>query len=182
MGSNEMKSVTIIGRGPSWKECPFATEELWGTATCLATEGLKDKNYTKVFAFDGVNEILTEALKEAKERNIPVVSTLSYATELYPLVPIVRHFQVSYFKTSISYMLAYAIYQGYKSIRIDGIDQGPGWLYQQGKPYITFWLGVATGRGIEYRMGRDSLKWTYRIGQNGLPEAFILREGIIQEV
>ena len=174
-----MKSVTIIGKGPSWKECPFGSQELWGPESCLITEGLKDKKYTKVFGFDN-NDITKECLLIAKERGIPFVSTHPYATELYPLVDIVRRFQVSYLKNSISYMLAYAIYHGYESIRLDGVDQGPQWEFQQSKSYITFWLGVATGLRIEWRMGQGSLTWAYRIGQDSLPQAFQVKEGLIR--
>ena len=168
-----MKPVTIIGRGPSWKECPFSTEELWANATCLNTTGLEDKKYTKVFAFDQINgnSPLVEALAIAKERNIPIVSTWEYATEPYPLFQIARELGSSYLMPTVSYMIAYALFLKYERLWIFGIDQGPRWDYQSGKPHIAFWLGVATGRKVSLRIGRGSLRWSYGLGLSELPIA-----------
>ncbi len=163
------KAVTIVGRGPSWKQCPFRTQELWGTDTCLITDGLKDKPWTRVYCFDD-NDTARQCLAIAVERNIPFISTFPFATQPYPLMAIAREFQISYFKNSVSYAMAQAIYEDYTFMRLDGIDQGPGWLLQQGKPYITFWYGVAVGRKIDVQMGPSSLGWTYRVNLHGNPE------------
>ena len=172
-----MNSLTILGRGSSWKECPFDTQELWASASCLCTPGMSDKNYTRVFAFDDENvPILQDAMKIAKDRNIPLVSSLPYATQPYPLMDIVKHFKINFTKNTVSYMMALALYEGYKKFYMYGIDQGPGWLLQSGKPWVTFWLGVATGMGVDVRMGRGCLRWTYRTAPDGLPEEFLERE------
>ena len=172
-----MSELTIIGRGPSWKECPFCTEELWGAASCLITEGLKDKNYTKVFAFDDMDtpariDELGRCMEIANSRNIPIVSTRAYATEIFPLVEIAREFWSSYFMPTASYMMAYALYLKYGRLHIYGLDQGPRWIYQSGKPHIVHWLGVALGRKVDLRIGRGSLRWAYRLGLNEVPIAF----------
>ena len=168
-----MKSLTILGRGPSWKECPFNTEELWGAASCLLIDELKDKNYTKVFAFDdvGLPEI-PPVIEIAKERNIPLVSNRPYATEQFPQKEIAREFGSSYFMPTVSYMIAYALYLKYDLLWVFGIDQGPRWDYQVGKDYIMFWLGVAIGRKVDVRIGRCSMRWCYRPGLDGSPEHY----------
>lgn len=162
-----MNPVTIIGRGPSWKECPFNTDELWGTATCLLTGGLVDKNYTKVFAFDNdTDDKLRRAVEVAKMRNIPVVSSYEhFATELFPTYELVKKFKSSFFLNSISRMIAYAVYLECPKLYINGIDQGPGWDMQQSKPHVTFWLGFALAKGVDLRLGRGSLTWAYRVGE-----------------
>lgn len=155
-----MKPLTIVGRGNSWNECPFSTEELWGTITCLLTEGLSGKKYTKVFAFDNDAKI-KEAIEIAQRRKIPIVSLWDYATEIWPSREIVKDTRSGYFLNSLSRMLAYAIYLKYQKIFIYGIDQGPEWPQQQAKPHVCFWLGFAMGRGIDIRLGRGSMKWSY---------------------
>ncbi len=77
-----MKEVTLLGRGPTWKACPF-NGETWATATTLVTEGMRNFPYDKVFAFDSERLLpeIAEAVVIAKERNILMVSTLPYATE-----------------------------------------------------------------------------------------------------
>ena len=171
------KHLTLIGRGPSWKECLFQTEELWGVITCLITEGLADKKYTKVFCFDNDTDAETkQGVEIAKERGIPIVSKFPYATELFPVREVVREFRSSYFMPTMSYMIAYAIFLGYERLYIYGIDQGSRWDYQAGKTHIAFWLGVATGRGVDLRLGRGSLSWAYRTGLNEMPAAFLEEE------
>jgi hypothetical protein len=175
-----MKDVTILGNGPSWKECTFRTRELWGATSCIVNPELRDKPFTKIFAFDGLvtysanngqpSYVTQDALKICKERGIPLVSTLEFATELYPIREVVRELGSSYFMPTLSYMIALAIYQKYERIYLFGIDAGPRWDYQSGKPHITFWLGVAIGRKIELILGRDSLRWAYSIGLGELPK------------
>ncbi len=180
--------LTIVTRGPSWTECPFHTKELWGDLTCLVHPGMEDKPYTKLFAFDGLvkvkggitmdNDILIQSLEIAKERNIPVVSNQPYATEPFPVVDVVREFRSSYFMNTVSYMLAYALFLKYDKMSVSAIDAGPQWEYQSGKSHVCFWLGVATGRGVDLRVGRGSLRWAYTLGYSELPEAFFIKEGI----
>lgn len=169
-----MKVLTILGRGPSWKDCIFQTEELWGTVSNLAVPELGDKKYNKLFAFDGLEDVeLKHCVDLAKERNIPIISTREYGTEKYPLIDIARKYHTSYLNNSVSYMIAYALFQDYKKIYLHGIDQGPQWNYQDGKPYITFWLGMANMAMVDIRLGPGSLKWQYKSGLENLPEAFI---------
>jgi len=167
-----MAHLTIVGRGPSWKECQFNTEELWGTATCLLVPGMADKKFTKLFYFDDEKwKDNGPAIAIARERSIPLVSLLGVCGERYPLRAVIRDCRSSYFLNSISYMLAYAIHLKYSKIFLYGIDQGPTWELQQAKPHISYWLGFALGRGIEVIMGRGSLRWAYNIGKRPPEEA-----------
>ncbi len=174
-----MKELTIVGRGDSWKECKFSTSELWGCATCLVTEGMEDKPYTKVFAFDSdVDEELNRALGIARSRNIPIVSQRPYATEPFDQIQIAMELGSSYWMPTISYTIAYAIHLGYEKIYIDGIDAGKRWDYQSGKPHIVFWLGYATAmwrmRGYPVlRLGVGSLRWAYLLGLSDFPQAWL---------
>ncbi len=181
-----MTAVTIVGGGPSWKCCEFVTQELWGCLDNLLKPELEDKPYTKLFAFDeldgvynGVvkhNEVLEKSLEIAHQRKIPVVSNREYADIKFPTREIAREFQASYFMPTISYMIALAVYENFSPIYIHGIDAGPQWYYQFGKPHIMFWLGVATGRKIQLRLGMGSIRWAYRAGLDGFPEAIIVDE------
>jgi hypothetical protein len=128
----------------------------------LLTPGLADKPYDKVFAFDGVNfPEIAQALPLAKSRGIPVLGTLDYATELYPIRDVVKRFESSFFKNTLSYMLAYALYLDKDMIFIHGIGGRRRWDYEIGKHYILFWLGIARGIGVDVRIGPGSSKWLY---------------------
>ena len=141
--------------------CPFEGE-VWGIMSVLGTPGLCDKHYDKVFAFDSIddNSYSSEKLKEylvvAQERNIPVVGTRKYATERYPLVQMFEEFGVPWFRPTISYMLALAIYKKYDLIKIYGIDQDKEDRYILSRPFVDFWLGVAVGRKQRYTIANKS--------------------------
>lgn len=48
-----------------------------------------------------------------------------------------------YFSNSISYMIALALMDGYKTIGVWGVDMAAGGEYQQERPSVEYWLGVA---------------------------------------
>jgi hypothetical protein len=71
-------------------------------------------------------------------------------------------FDTYYIKNDTSYMISYALYLGYKSLLLWGIDQGGGpkeleSTYEIGRPYAMYWLGVATGMGVEWKLAENSI-------------------------
>ncbi|KKM15180.1 hypothetical protein LCGC14_1698710, partial [marine sediment metagenome] len=87
---------------------------------------------------------------------------LSHITEPYPLTEIQERFDTYYFKNDMSYMIAYALHKGYRDILLWGVDQGGGPpelepMYTMGRPYVMFWLGVATGMGVKWALAPDSI-------------------------
>lgn len=161
--------LTILGRGDSWEACPFEGE-IWACSTVLITEGMENRHYDKVFAVDkeDESESVRKAIKVARERKIPIVSPLGYGDEKYPLYEIYSTFKTNYLRNTASYMLALAIYQNRSPLEIFGIDQTGDYI--RTKPFVTFWLGVATGRGIEYTIHSASLmpkKMDFRKGAKG---------------
>jgi len=66
-----------------------------------------------------------------------------------------------YFNNTISWMIAHAIYQGYKTIGIYGVDMALDGVHGQSeyshqRPSVEFWIGVARGLGIEVVMPQES--------------------------
>jgi hypothetical protein len=53
-----------------------------------------------------------------------------------------------YFHSTVDYMLALAISEGFQEIGVWGIDMAHDTEYVYQKPSASFWLGVARGRGI----------------------------------
>ncbi len=80
-----------------------------------------------------------------------------------------------YFSSSIAYMIALAIADGFTHIHIYGVDLivGDEWDYQ--KPNAEFWIGVASGRGIFVGIPPQSAltKQTWRYGYQSQPESLI---------
>ncbi len=93
----------------------------------------------------------------------------------YPHPEIIKHFDIfgegmatdityendrQYFNNSISWLVALAIYQGYKEIYIYGVnmaqDQALHSEYQHQRPSVEFYLGWARGAGIKIYLSPQS--------------------------
>ena len=88
--------------------------------------------------------------------------TDGFVTEKYPIQEIQKEFNTYYLKNDMSYMIAYALHLGYKHLLLCGVDQGGGnksteQIYTMARPYVMFWLGVATGMGVKWELGADSI-------------------------
>lgn len=75
-------------------------------------------------------------------------------TVQYPFVDIMDSFgenrkHVRYFTNSFGYMVALAIFMGYKEIAIYGFEMSSDEEYANQKPNAEFWIGIAIGRGIK---------------------------------
>jgi hypothetical protein len=66
----------------------------------------------------------------------------------YPLDKIIKKLGSRYFTNSIGYMIAFAIYRGYKNINIWGVDMESDSEYSFERPCVTYWIGQAEARGI----------------------------------
>lgn len=71
-----------------------------------------------------------------------------------------------YFTSTISYMIAWAIDQGYEEVALFGIDLIVGTEYEAQRQCAEFWLGIAHGRGMTVRIPPQSalLKHSHRYG------------------
>lgn len=150
-----MKELILLGGGGSRIDCPYDAE-VWTTSTVLLQPETKLESISKVFAIDVYPQV-RDSLTIAQKHNIPIISTRDYATEPYPWKEIIATFKSKYFRNTMSYMLAMAIYKAYEKLRLYGVDQGPDYDYIANKPYVMYWLGVATGRGIEFEVPKSGL-------------------------
>jgi len=159
------KELILLGKGPSMGDCPtekMLKMEVWTSLSCLSKPGWEDRKYDKVFCFDDPDLKLDEmtGLEVAQRRGLPICGNRACCTEKYPMIEIMRHFTTNYLMNDPSFMIALAIYQKYDKLWIYGIDQVDGG-YEKGRSYVAFWLGVALGRGIPYKITRNALPWLY---------------------
>jgi hypothetical protein len=77
----------------------------------------------------------------------------------YPKDEIVAEFG-SYFNSSVSWMIALAIYEGFKEIYVYGVNMASDEEYRNQRSSCEYFLGIATGRGIKVVIpsGSDLLK------------------------
>lgn len=80
-----------------------------------------------------------------------------------------------YFGSSIAYMIAMAIAEGFTHLHIYGVDLivGDEWDYQ--KPNAEFWIGVASGKGMFVGIPPESAltKQTWRYGYQSQPDSLV---------
>src|SRR5260370_23643322 len=67
----------------------------------------------------------------------------------YPIEDAVRLAKRDYFMSSVSYMVALAIMEGFQEIHLFGINLAIGDEYFYEKPNAEWWLGLAQGMGIK---------------------------------
>jgi len=132
-----MREVTILGGGESIKYCPYDTKEIW---TCNRVYK-KAKRVTKLFWMHG--------FKFDEDVDFQVITK-----KTYPYKAIIEKFG-DYFTDSVCYILAYALYKGYKKIKLYGVEMNLK-RHQEERPGVEFWLGVAKGMGIQIEIGEGS--------------------------
>lgn len=81
-----------------------------------------------------------------------------------------------YWTSSIAYMIALAIRDGFTTIDLYGIDLVVGEEYAYQKPCAEFWMGIAHGRGINVGVHKNSalLKHSYAYGFESEPQSLVM--------
>jgi hypothetical protein len=64
----------------------------------------------------------------------------------YPLQDIIYHFKTSYFRATICYALALALYQGYEEIHVYGVELNHHAEYKSQRDCFIFWNGIGNGK------------------------------------
>lgn len=105
----------------------------------------------------------------------------------YPLQRMIDEFRLEtvrpdmkgkgYFHSTVDYMLALAISEGFEEIGVWGIDMIHDSEYGYQKPSGSFWLGQAMGRGIRITIPKESALLNnegYRYGYDPMPKNELL--------
>lgn len=141
-----MKEVIILGTGGTAVECPF-DKETWGINLAYKTA----KRLDKLFMADPPDMSNHEELEEARHKfgmEIVTREPFPIETTIYPKKEVVEWAGKDYLMPTASFVLAYALFKGYKRIWTYGIDcLDDGYAHQL--PCMNWWCGFAHGRGIE---------------------------------
>ena len=166
------KRLAIVGFADSKKDAPYddPTWEIWG----LNDLHNSIKRFTRWFDIHTVDNI-NEDVKLGRSPpdrcgigglarlNVPVYMQLKDPNVPnsieYPLQEILETFKnltgKRYFTNSISYMIAYALWEGIVSgrqwdeIQIYGVDMAVGPEYIAQRPSCEYWIGVGEGMGVK---------------------------------
>ena len=162
-----MKSITIVGGGPSQYRCPnsFNDGEIWGINSLAV--GYENIKIDRVFL---LHDVLTEVLIQEhsiigklNDMGVPV-NTAGPAPVFenniqYPIADVMKEFGAGFFLNTMAYMIAFAIMQKPKEIHLYGVDMRPDSGYEwhkQERGCVEFWIGVAIGRKIKVLLPPES--------------------------
>ncbi len=172
------KKVIILGTAPSCKDAPFGNPDfdVWGVAHCcflkevsrldaifeIHTKDIWEKDNAPFHRFP--NAVLFLQEKDAKFAN----------SQAYPLKEIRDIYKVNkgfeyeadYLSSSLPYMVAMAIENGYEEIHVYGIHLLMDEEYFYQRPCLEYYLGIARGKGIKVYVhpAADILKFNYLYG------------------
>lgn len=145
--------IKILAKGPSLAEYQEEGGEVWG----LNQLG-KTHNLTRLFVMDDLvyrmekfDPGFPEWLKSYSGRLVTSKAYPEWRAEEYPIVEVCRHFGLPLgicMYSTVDYMLALAIYEGFSEIDLYGVDCNSR-AHDHAKLSIATWIGVAMGRGIK---------------------------------
>ena len=157
------KHVTILGRASLYS--PLPTGEVWGV-NFLPRTGEEWSRMTRQFQIHP-HRWLNEKERDALAR-LRVPTYVIKPDHRYPhAIPFPRAvIHGGPFASSFDYMMALAIWEGFDSILVTGVDYQKGTLREQLCEHVAlaYWIGKARGCGIRVEIGPGTLlrfPWRY---------------------
>ncbi len=167
-----MKTVVLVG---NYEGYTGPEKDIWGVNRAY----VKTPRLSRLYFFDSPALMRhyghEDFMQHAADLDIPVWATKHYEeiplSKAFPIRAVEEHFGLpeSNFTSTIAYMLAHAIYEGYEQIIIHKMLMSPGSLeYYCQKAGLDFWCGIAIGRGIALVKDRQSFLCAPHLWEPGL--------------
>jgi hypothetical protein len=157
--------VCIVGFAPTWNKTPFTDDsfEVWGLNELYSyfqqVPGSHAERWFEIHSPNSPSKNTPQHQAWLKKATIPVYMQKHFdnipASVAYPKEEVFKFFEekgymgAKYFTNSISYMIALAIYEGYKEIHIYGVDMAQDSEYAFQRPSCEYFIGIAEGMGIK---------------------------------
>lgn len=153
--------IHILGKGETWTRCPGANirvdlknQEIWTLNSMFKFHNSVDRVF---LMHDPRQEVIFEDrdyFKLVRDLGRPIYTNQIYSVlgennYLYPVDEVLARFPIIYFTNAACWMLALAILLEPKKIALHGIDMRTCLEYANERGGVEFWVGVATGAGIE---------------------------------
>lgn len=140
--------LILLGLADSAKEAPEGVER-WGMPWHPELWVTLDRFFEIHDMELGDSWFTDDYIEKLKSIDAPLYMNKAYFDNAtaYPLDEVVSA-TGDYFESTISYMLALAIYEGYKDIGIYGVSMNAGEEYAHQRPNLEYLIGLARGKGI----------------------------------
>jgi len=172
MDEERRTKVAIVGFAPSWNQAPFADEsyEIWGLNELYKLfqkhPGTRADRWFEIHSRQSPSKNKPEHIGWLKSAPIPIYMWEEYEdipnSVKFPKDDIVKwledqgYYGAKYFTNSISWMIAYALYEGFEEIAIYGVDMAQDSEYQHQRPSCEYIIGICEGRGVKVTIPADS--------------------------
>lgn len=188
---NKARGVVILGYAPSSRDlAPVRDEslEVWGLNNLYTSQLPRWTRWFDIHSRESLfqknrDEAHFNWLKQAHGK--PIYMQDQYpefpCSVPYPIEQMVAMFG-DYFTNSISYMLALAIAEDFKTIYLYGVDMALDSEYGEQKPSCEYFVGIARGRGINVIIPDESdlLKSAFRYGYHSGSARVLARKAEIR--
>ena len=162
-----MKKLCILGTAQTLKEAPINEDyEFWALNDMYDVVPVdKISRWFEIHRWEFIKEHISKRTNSPYAERLAQLKMPIYMQEQhseiptsvkYPLETLIEHFGRRFFNSTIDYMLALAIYEGYQDISIYGVHMSYMEEYGEQRPSCLYWLGVAEGKGIKIHIPDDS--------------------------
>jgi hypothetical protein len=149
--------LVILGAGKTVMDYPVDDPaEVWGVNWAYKKV---PRRLDKIFFFDKPEIFGIDTLKGLEYSGVKLVHKREIEglnIEIFPIDKIVKDLNTDYFANTVCYMIAYAIWKGYKRIRTFGVDMSLGKELCDERPCMEYWVGYARAKGIEVIISKGS--------------------------
>ena len=159
-----MKKLAILGMASTWKNAPFDKPDEWefwaiNEMYALAPQvpNFKADRWFEVHDRYSESKNTPTHRKFLTECKCPVYMWQHYddipQSVRYPLDEVMNFFAdkgingARYHTESITWMVALALYEGYETIAIHGVDFANASEYDYQRPCYEYWIGIGEGMG-----------------------------------
>lgn len=180
--------VIILGTTKSWQKAPLGEPgwEVWGMNQLWNQWGEYATRWFEIHSMS-IIEREWDSYTWLLKCPIPIYMKGHYPdipnSIPYPLEKVSKGF-LRQFSSTFCYQMALAIYEQFKTIAIYGVDFSQGSLRERFIEWrgLLYWIGVATGRGIEIQLPDDKLNHRYFYGLEYWEEAKDVRSEIVDAI
>lgn len=183
-----MKKVCILGTAETLREAPFHLNiEFWALNDMYKVLGQhlsKISRWFEIHKRTTVERDMPEEIEWLKSCKISVYMQEHYedipTSTKYPLDEIISNFGRKYFKSTVDYMIALALYEGYEEIHVYGVNMSCETdEYSNQKPSGSYWLGRAEGMGVKIYLpdSCDLLKGYFCYGYDEIEQSDFVKKG-----
>lgn len=179
--------VVLLGKAPGNEEYPKDAENVWGLNDLIVF----NPNLTLSFEMHDVEKhkdipFMRDEINGLNKAGIPVL-----CQKHYPILPNstafpIDEFKTQYFTSTVSYMLAYAVYKKATRIEMYGIQMATRVEYTRQRPCCEYWIGQAEASGAEVYVHRPSqlmfeVKGRYGYDWDNIGDGFSYPDAVIAD-